>query len=62
MLKPIKIDASQFVKRYYSLARFTVNMEDFIASNFLNSVHNKGIYSDCHVHVPNTLTDLWAAL
>jgi hypothetical protein len=34
MLKPIQIGASQFVKRYYSMARFTVNMEDFIACSF----------------------------
>jgi hypothetical protein len=34
MLKPIQIGASQFVKRYYSTARFTVNMENFNACNF----------------------------
>jgi len=37
MLKPIEIDASQFVKRYYSMARFAVNMEDFIACNLFSA-------------------------
>jgi len=34
MLKSIEIDASPSVKRYDSIARFTVNMEGFIACSF----------------------------
>ena len=62
MLLTVQIDASQFVKRCYNIARFTVNIQDFIWNKFVNSERNRNFYSLFYEQVTKLLIDFWATL